>query len=245
MRKLAVLPAAAMLAVAVTPAPAAAQTPVTEFTSQAQITPKKAGTKKNPQGIAISGSLAFKLLTPGVEPPIVTGGDVLIAKGGAYNGGKYKTCSEKVMRREQSTDACPKESVMGAGSGVALADNVDAEPEVEFVNGGKNTVWAFTTLYNPALVQEPVRLSITKLKSPKWSYKASFRVPKVLQVVAGVPITLRSLRYKIGGKPYAKDYIVTTSCPKTKKYPYEATAHYLYSDGQTGKSTYKGTVACN
>ncbi len=46
MRKLAVLPAA-LIAAAVVAAPAAAQVPVTEFTSQAKITPKKAGTKKD------------------------------------------------------------------------------------------------------------------------------------------------------------------------------------------------------
>jgi len=244
MRKLAVLPAA-LVAAAVLAAPVAAQTPVTEFKSQAKITPKTAGTKKDPRGIRIDGSFAFKTITAGVEAPIVTGGDILIAKGGVYNGGKYKTCSEQAMRRAQSTDVCPKESIMGGGRGVAFADTVDAKPRVELVNGGANTVWAFTTLYNPALVQEPVRISIQKLGSPKWGYKASFRVPKVLQVVAGVPITLRSLSYSIGGKPYAKEYIATTSCPKTKKYPYEATAHYLYSDSTVGASTYKGTVACS
>jgi hypothetical protein len=244
MRKLAVLPAA-LMAVAIAAAPATAQTPVTEFTSNAKITPKKAGTKKNPQGIEISGSLAVKTITQGVEPPIVTGGDVLIAKGGSYNGGKYKSCSGAKMRQAQSTDVCPKESIMGKGSGVAFADNVDAKPDIVFVNGGASTIWAFTTLYNPALVQEPVELKIKKLNSAKWGYRASFQVPKVLQVVAGVPITLRSLKYRIGGKSYAKEYITTTSCPKSKKYPYEATASYLYNDGTTSKSTYKGTVPCS
>jgi hypothetical protein len=244
MRKLAVLPAA-LVAAAVVAAPAAAQVPVTEFESSAKITPKKAGTKKNPQGIKISGKLEFRTITQGVEPPIITGGDVLLPKGGTYNGGKYKSCSGAKMRQAQSIDVCPKTSIMGRGSGVAFADNVDAKPTVDFVNGGKNTIWAFTTLYNPALVQEPIAINIKKLKSAKWGYRASFKVPKILQVVAGVPITLRSFNYNIGGKKYAKDFIVTTSCPKSKKYPYEATASYLYNDGTTSKSTYKSTVPCS
>ena len=244
MRKLAVLPAA-LAAAAVVAAPATAQVPETTFTSKAKVTPKKAGTKKNPRGHQLSGSLTFRTVTQGVEPPIITGGDVLLPKGGTYNGGKYKSCSGSKMRAAQGTDVCDPKSIMGSGKGVALADTVDAKPTVEFVNGGKNKIWAFTTLYNPALVQEPVALNIKKLNSAKWGYRASFKVPKILQVVAGVPITLRSFNFNIGGKKYAKDYIVTTSCPKSKKYPYEATASYLYNDGTTSKSTYKSTVACS
>lgn len=244
MRKLAVLPAA-LVAAAVVAAPVAAQVPETTFESTAKITPKKAGTKKNPQGIKISGSLKFNTITQGVEPPIITGGDVLLPKGGTYNGGKYKSCSGAAMRKAQGTDVCPKTSIMGSGRGVALADTVDAKPTVTFVNGGKSTLWAFTTLYNPALVQEPIAISIKKLSSSKWGYRASFRVPQVLQVVAGVPITLRSFNFAIGGKSYAKDYIVTTSCPKSKKYPYEATAFYKYNDGTTSSKKYASTVPCS
>jgi hypothetical protein len=246
MRKLAVLPVAvAALAVAV--APAMAQTkPETLFTSKAKITPKKAGTPKKPQGVKISGSLAFKTVTQGVQMPIITGGTVYLPKYGKWNGGKYATCSKRTMERDESTENCPKKSIMGSGSGSALADTVDAAPTVEFVNGGKNVLWAFTTLYRPALVQKPVALNIKKIKHPKWGYKASFTVPEVLQVVAGVPVTLTSLKYSVGGKPYAKDLIVTTGCPKSKKYPYEAEARYLYPDTNlTDSKTYKGSVPCS
>jgi hypothetical protein len=243
MRKLAVLPAA-LVAAAVVAAPAMAQQPETTFESKATISPKKAGTKKNPQGVKLSGSLKFRTITPGFEPPIITGGTILIPKGGVYNGGKYKTCSGATMRRSQSVDDCHKQSIMGKGSGSALADNVDADPEVVFVNGGKGTLWAFTTLYRPALVQEPIAINIKK-QSGKWAYKATFKVPKILQIVAGVPVSLQDFKFNIGGKKYAKDYFATTSCPKSKKHPYEATASYLYNDGSTASKTYKSTVACS
>lgn len=259
MRKLAVLPAA-LVAAAVVAAPAAAQVPVTEFNSTAKIAPKKAGTKKNPRGVQLTGSLGFRTVTQGVESPIVTGGDVMIAKGGVWGGGKYAKCSKATMNRNQSVDECPAKSIVGAGSGVAFADTVNAAPDVVFVNGGKGMLWAFTTLYNPALVREPVPIAIKKTRG-KWAYRASFRVPKVLQVVAGVPVTLRSFNYKIGGKgrlPYsvngsrsfnaaknAPELLATTSCPRSNKYPYEATAFYLYNTGQKGSDTYKGTVGCS
>jgi hypothetical protein len=73
-----------------------------------------------------------------------------------------------------------------------------------------------------------------------------------------VPITLRTLDYKIGGKfklpaakkvtnasKYAPLLLATTSCPKSKKHPYEATAHYLYNDDTTASKSFKGTVACS
>lgn len=243
MRKLAVLPVA-LVAAAVVAAPAAAQVPVTTFESKASISPKKAGTKKNPRGVTLTGSLTFNTITQGIEPPIITGGDVMIAKGGVWNGGKYAKCSRATMDRNQSVSKCPKKSIMGAGRGVAFADTVDAKPDVTFVNGGKSTLWAFTTLYNPALVREPIAIKIKKTRG-KWAYKASFRVPKVLQVVAGVPITLRSFNYKIGGKRYARELLATTSCPKSNKYPYEAKAFYLYNTGATASKTYKGKVACS
>jgi hypothetical protein len=259
MRKLAVLPAA-LMAAAIAAAPAAAQqVPETTFESKAKITPKKAGTKKNPQGIQITGNLKFRTITQGVEPPIITGGDVLLPKGGVWNGGKYAKCSGSKMRAEQTWEVCPAKSIVGAGKGVAFADNVNAAPDVVFVNGGKSTLWAFTTLYRPALVQEPIAINIKKLNSAKWGYRASFRVPEVLQIVAGVPVTLRDFDFKIGGgkfkivgKPgtynagkYAKELIATTSCPKNNKYPYEATAHYKYQDGTVASKKYASTVACS
>lgn len=259
MRKLAVLPAA-LAAAAVAAAPAVAQDkPETIFQSTAKISPQKAGTKKKPQGVTLTGSLKMTTVTEGYEPPIVTGGDVLIAKGGVWNGGRYKKCSVAAMRRAQSVDPCHKNSIVGVGKGVAYADQVDAAPDVTFVNGGKNMLWAFTTLYAPAIVQEPVPIRITKTRG-KWAYKASFRVPEVLQVVAGVPVTLRSFNYKIGGRFKLPSYknkpatfnpkktapllLATTSCPKSKKYPYEATAHYLYNDNTRTSDTYKGSVRC-
>ena len=258
MRKLAVLPVA-LVAAAVVAAPATAQVPETTFNSSAKISPTKAGTKKNPRGIQLTGSLSFTTVTQGIEPPIVTGGDVLIAKGGVWNGGKYPRCSKTTMNRNQSVSKCPAKSIVGAGSGVAFADTVNAAPDVVFVNGGRSMLWAFTTLYNPALVREPVPIRIKKTRG-KWAYRASFRVPKVLQVVAGVPISLRSFKYKIGGKvrlPYAVNgkrtinvkrsapkLLATTSCPRNNRYPYEATAFYLYNTGQTGSAKTRGKVAC-
>ncbi|MEX1141589.1 MAG: hypothetical protein WD993_09060 [Thermoleophilaceae bacterium] len=244
MRKLVALLAVVVVAVAMSAVPAAAQDkPVTKFVSKAKIKPMKAGTKRNPRGIRIVGSLRFNTITPGVEPPIVTGGTVFLPKHGRYNGGKYRKCSKRTLNR-QGPRGCPKKSIMGKGRGSALADQVDAKPDVVFVNGGPKRIWAYTTLYNPALVQEPIALNIRRMRHRKWGYKVTFKVPKVLQVVAGVPIALQSFRYNIGGRKYARNYIVTTGCPRNKRYPYMAIATYLYSDNATGRSKTRSSVRC-
>jgi len=246
MRKLAMLPAAIAVA-AVVAAPAAsadmADDVEMKFTSKASISPKKAGTKKNPRGVRLKGDLKVETITQGVEKPIVTGGEVLIPKGGLWNGGKYAKCAGAKMDKAKTADVCPKKSIMGAGKGVAWADNVNAAPTVEFVNGGANRLWAFTTLYRPALVQKSIAINIKKTKG-KWAYRTSFKVPQVLQVVAGVPVTLASFNFNIGGKPYAKDLLATTSCPKSKKHAYQATAFYKFADDSTRAQSWTGSVAC-
>jgi hypothetical protein len=244
MRKLVAPLGLAAIAMAVNVAPVAAQDkPVTKFVSKAKIKPMKAGTKRNPRGIQIIGSLRFNTITPGVEPPIVTGGTVFLPKHGRYNGGKYRKCGKRKLKRG-GPRACPRKSIMGKGSGVAFADTVDAAPDVVFVNGGAKRVWAYTTLYNPALVQEPIAINVRRIRHRRWGYRVSFKVPQVLQVVAGVPITLRSFRYNIGRRPYARNYIVTTGCPRNKRYPYMAIASYLYNDNTTARSRTRSSVRC-
>lgn len=244
MRKLVAPLGLAAIAMALPAAPAAAQDkPVTKFASKARVKPMKAGTKRNPQGVKIVGVLRFRTITQGVEPPIVTGGTVLLPKHGRYRGGRYRKCSKRTLNR-RGPRGCPRKSIMGKGSGVAFADNVDAEPEVVFVNGGAKRIWAYTTLYNPAFVQEPIAINVRRIRHRRWGYKVSFRVPRVLQVVAGVPVTLRKFRYAIGRRPYARNYIVTIGCPRSKRYPYRAIASYLYSDGTRARSATRSSVPC-
>jgi hypothetical protein len=243
MRKIPALLAVAAVAVAVAVAPAVAQNPVTSFTFKGKVSPKKAGTKAHPQGVKLTGDLAFKTETAGVEPPIITGSTILLPKTGAWNGGKYKSCSLSVLNRK-GPSGCDKKSIVGKAKGHARADTVDALPTITFVNGGKTKLYAYTVLYHPALVKEPVILKIKKLSGSKWGYRVSFKVPDTLQVVAGVPITLESLHFSVGGTKSASKLITTTGC-KGGKHVFEATTDYLYSDLSTSSSTITSSVACS
>jgi hypothetical protein len=192
--------------------------------------------------VTLSGTIRWKS-EEGIEPPIVTAFNILIAKGGLYNGGKYPKCPQSKVNRN-GPSSCPKKSIMGSATGAAYADDVITRPKITFVNGGAKNICFYTVLTNPARVQTCVPGKITKLNSPKWSYRLKITVPEVLQVVAGVPIALRDLTWKAGGKPWAKDWLATTSCPKSRKWAFEVETFYLYEDGSRDSSVYKDSVRC-
>jgi hypothetical protein len=238
MRKF-LIPAVAILAVvAIEVAPTIAQTsPQTTLTVTPTVSPNKAGTKQKPQGVKLSFKLHWE--TPGdLEKPVIKSSDVFFPKGSLYNGAKYPKCTEAKLNNG-GLAACPPKSIMGKGTGDAFADQVITHPDITVVNGGANKVFLWTILKNPARVQKAVPGTITK-QSGKWAYKLHLTVPEALQIVAGVPIALRDLTVTSGGKSYAKDWLATTSCPATKKWPFSVTT--ALSTGIT--STYDGTVAC-
>jgi hypothetical protein len=242
MRKL-VASAAVLALTAVFVTVALAQEQVTtHVTVKATITPNKAGTKKHPQPVKLGFKVHWESEN-GVEPPVITAATAFIPKGGIYNGAKYPKCAEATLNRK-GLKACPKHSIMGTASASAFADTTITHPKITFVNGGAKKICFFTQLKNPARVNACASGTITKLSGGKYGYKLRIVVPETLQFVAGVPIALRDFNGSIGGKPYAKDYIVTTSCPKSKKYEYSVETEYLYSDNHTSKSPYTGSVAC-
>lgn len=247
MRRLPASIAAAVVVGAVAVAPAAAQAPTiptTDFSVNVKVSPNNAGTPKKPTGVKISGQGQWST-EAGFEPPVITGADILIGKGGVYNGGKYAKCSKATLNKK-GPKGCPKKSIMGTATGDAWADTVVTHPDVVFVNGGAKKMFFYTTLYHPTLVQEPIQVNIKKLTG-KWRYSAKLRVPESLQVVAGVPIALTKFNFKIGGKKYAKQYFATTSCPKGG-WKFQTKTYYAYykdtADETTANKDYADSVPC-
>ncbi|HEY4096999.1 MAG TPA: hypothetical protein VGM33_15870 [Baekduia sp.] len=238
MRKF-LIPAFAVLAlVAVEVAPTNAQdSSQTKLTVTPTVSPNKAGTKKKPQGVKLGFKIALD--TPAdLDKPVMQSGDVLFPKGSLYNGAKFTKCAEAKLAAS-GPSGCPKESIMGTGGGDAYADTVITHPKLTIINGGGSDVWIWTVLTNPARVQKIVPGKITKM-SGQWAYKLHFEVPTALQIVAGVPIAIKSLNITAGGKAWAKDWLATTSCPANKKWPFSMTANL---DTNTSV-TYASTVAC-
>jgi hypothetical protein len=245
MRKLVALAAVLALGALVAASALAQDLATTTVSGSAKVTPSKAGTPKHPQGVTLSGKFKWSS-QEGVDPPVITDFNILIAKGaGVYNGGKYPKCSAAVANRG-GPGACPKKSIMGSATGTAFADTTITRPTVTFINGGATSICAYTVLKNPARVATCVPIKIKKLSGdPKWGYRLTASVPTELQIVAGVPIALRDLTFTTGGKPWAEDYIATTGCPKSKKWEFQVETSYLYDlTNETSSSSFTDSVPC-
>jgi hypothetical protein len=213
-------------------APAQSTSPIS-MTVDATVTPRKAGTKKHPQGVKIAFTARFQI-PEAYDPPLVDKVTVLFPRGGLYNGARYPRCTRNTLGRK-GVSGCPKASVMGKGSAKAMADDVPTFPKITIVNGGADRVFFYTVMTNPARVQAPVVGKITKL-SGRWSYRLEAEIPESLQIVAGVPIVLHELTMSAG----RGDWMATTSCPADKRWPYHVEA--LFTTGET--IVYDDSVPC-
>jgi hypothetical protein len=199
------------------------------------VTPNKAGTPRHPQGVKITAHAKIDI-PHDVEPPLVQSVDVWFPKDGNYNGRKWPTCSEAALRRS-GPSVCTEKSYMGGGYAVADADGVMTKPTGKLFNGGQNRAYLYVVLQRPARVREPLPIEITKLRGdPKWGYRAHVKIPRNLQIVAGIPLRVDEVHGTIG----RGDWIATTHCPNDRKWRYHVETHY--STNQIVK--YDGTVAC-
>ena len=67
-----------------------------------------------------------------------------------------------------------------------------AIPKITIVNGGAKFVYFYIVLSTPARVQQPIAATITKLTSGRWRYRLDFKIPRNLQIVAGIPLRVES-----------------------------------------------------
>ena len=215
--------------------------PKTAVTARMAVTPAKAGTVARPQGVTVRGSVQV-VTEPDFDPPIITGEDFLFGEGFSYNGDRYPRCAKAVLDF-QGPAGCPRGSIMGRAWGTGRADTVLASMRVVLFNAGAARLLAYAEVDHPARVRRAVVVSTQDLIGT-WRHQSSFMVPTDLQIVAGIPIQLNNLYFSLGGRPWAKDYITTTSCPDGG-WRYQANLHYLYDSlGETRDEAFPGVVAC-
>ena len=199
-----------------------------------KVTPNKAGTPAHPQGVKIDVRARIDI-PHDVEPPLVKTVDVWFPKGGLYNGGKFPTCGFAAMQR-RGVGICPARSIMGHGRGTADADGVKTYPTLTVVNGGPTKVYFYVVLRSPARVQEPIEATISKVNSPRWSYKLHAEIPRNLQIVAGIPLRLETFHSIVG----REDWVASTGCPSDHRWKYHVETSY--NSGQVVNTD--GSVAC-
>ena len=249
MRKLLIVGTGLLVAAAVVATTVFAQSPGTSntvITVHAQVSPKKVGTPKHPQGVHLNVQVTWVTSGDGAKP-VIQSAVSFFPQGSLYNGAKYPSCSATTMDL-RGLSACPPGSIMGHGTGQALADTTPTTPVVTVVNGGASHVYFWTVLNNPARVQSAVPGDITYLgKHGKYAYKLILTVPAVLQVVAGVPIALQSFQVSSGKGTWLAD----TGCPSNHRWPFQVTTFYGIPDpsgdgnlNPGGNSSYQSFISC-
>jgi hypothetical protein len=237
--------ATALAAGAMVVVPAIAQEPAeTRIISTAKATPGKTGTADKPQGVSITAHA--ELITPtDMDPPIVEGVEILVGKGLIWNDAKYTKCSRQVLDR-RGPSGCPRTSLMGSAVATGMADTVAARVDLLIFNGGAHRKYIYATLNNPARVREVLTVESEQLQgSGPWAHRETVRVPRSLQIVAGIPLRVTKFRMQIGGKSYAKDYVASTSCPQGG-WKYQVTADYLHETPDSPANTVNtGSIPCS
>lgn len=226
-------------AVVVVPALAQDQSQI-RIESSATASPNKAGTPEHPRGMAIRAT-ARLTYPPNMDPPIVTAVEIRSSPGLDWHGERFVKCAKATLDRKGPA-GCPKESIMGTATATGRADTVDARVDVTFVNGGLKTTYAYATLNRPARVRETLVIHTTRLRSGPWGHVESVKIPRSLQIVAGIPLAIDRISLNIGGKSYAKGYIASTACPDGG-WKYQVVAHTT-AGGQAAENVGTGRIAC-
>jgi hypothetical protein len=201
----------------------------------ATVTPDTAGTPRHPRGVRID--VGRTIDTPDAAAlPMPQSVDAWLPKGWRYNGAKHPVCTLATLTNG-GPGACPPGSIVSHGPG-GHADVVELNPppRLTIINGGRTKVYIWVVLFEPARVQAAAMGTITKLHSPRWSYRLHVDVPGSLRVVAGIPVSMRSFHTSFG----RGDWIATTSCPRDRRWRYHL--RMRFSSGQVVDSG--GSVAC-
>ena len=200
-----------------------------------KVAPSKAGTPSRPRGIRVSvnGNVA----TPeGVAAPLPRSFDFWFPKDWIYNGAKRPACARATLTRGGPA-SCPSASIMSISILRVEPPDGHPRPRVTVVNGGRDRIYFWVVLQDPARVQAAVTGKIAKVRSPLWSYRLHGDIPGSLQIVAGIPITLGAFNVNAG----RDDWITTTGCPRDHSWRY-----HLRITATSGQSLDTGgAIACS
>jgi hypothetical protein len=194
----------------------------------------KAGTPRHPRGVELTVRGTIDV-PDGAPRPVPSTADFWFPKGWVYNGDKYPACTRAALRHGGPA-ACPAGSIMNSNQATVERPDASTPPRVTLVNGGRSTLFIWVVIQNPARVQAAVTGTITKLRSPRWSYRLHAGIPASLQVVAGIPITPRDFAVRAG----RGGWITTTGCPTDHRWRYRLAIGA--AEGQVFATG--GSVAC-
>ncbi len=198
---------------------AGASAPPITVTVHPRVTPQRSGTPAHPQGVHLNVSMRFGI-PAAYDPPLVSRIEAWFPRGALFEGGRYPACARHVLVAYGPT-RCPAGSILGHGTGLAMADRTPTHPQITVVGGGAHRVWFYTVMTNPARVQEPVAGTVTQLHG-RWAYQLSVSIPRNLQIIAGIPIVLHTLDISAG----RGTWLATTGCPADRRWRWKALGRF-------------------
>jgi hypothetical protein len=177
-----------------------------EVRVEARVAPGAAPTPSRPRPVTLDVGLRWEL--PRDEARVTLQRLVMrFPRGAVYNGARTPACAAARIQRG-GPSACPKGSIVGRGGAKADADLTPTRPRIVVVNGGRDRVWFFVTMSNPASIAIAVPGRIRPIGG-RWSYELTVDIPGTLQVVAGIPVYLREMTVTAG----KGDWIAVTRAP--------------------------------
>ncbi len=205
-----------------------------KWTATVNVTPNKAGTPSHPRGVVVDVRAKIHI-PPDYDPPLIQSVTAWIGKGGVYNGAKFPTCNLGALQRS-GPKICPARSIVGHATVTASADGVTTYPKITIVNGGATKFYFYAVLSYPARLREALPVTITELTSGRWHYRMQFKIPRHLQIVAGIPLRGDAFHSVFG----REDWIASTSCPRDHRWRWYAEVRY--SSGQVVSAD--GAIPC-
>jgi hypothetical protein len=157
--------------------------------------------------------------------------------GAHLNGALFKSCSADMIRNHKP---CPKGSLIGSGTALGIlgggTSNPTQEPiNVTLYNGPKGKSITFELKGQaPAVIDVPFDAPLQTFSSGNYNYQLTVDVPDILQVVAGIPISLDFFNVKVGAttKSHGKKrgYIEALICPPLALVPIQGDFSFLNAD---------------
>lgn len=154
--------------------------------------------------------------------------------GAKLHGELFPSCSATQIRNHVK---CPKSSQIGSGNALGVlgggTDNPTEEPiTVKLYNGPKGKSITFLIKGDaPAVINVPFDAPLKTFKTGSYNYQLTVNVPDILQIVAGIPISLDHFNVKVGAsrKVHGKKrgYIETLICPPLALVPIQGDFGFL------------------
>lgn len=146
--------------------------------------------------------------------------------GAHLNGKLFPSCSADQIRNHKP---CPKGSKVGTGTGLGILGGGSSNPTEEPItitlyNGPKGKSITFEIKGEaPAVIDVPFDAPLQTFTSGIYNYQLTANIPDILQVVAGIPISIDHLNVKVGAtrvvKGKKRGYIETLICPPAALVP--------------------------